>query len=93
MTLDELHATPGYQAARDPATAGFVFNHTMLRVKDIRRSLDFYSRVLGFTLVDVRHFPEARFSLYFLALVDDASVIPQDAQARRQWMKSIPGVL
>jgi lactoylglutathione lyase len=47
-----------------------VFNHTMLRVKDITKSLDFYTRVLGFSLVEKRDFPEAEFSLYFLALVD-----------------------
>jgi catechol 2,3-dioxygenase-like lactoylglutathione lyase family enzyme len=40
----------------DTATAQFVFNHTMLRVKDIEKSLDFYTRVLGFRLVDKRDF-------------------------------------
>lgn len=93
MALSDLASTPGLAAGRDAATHGFVFNHTMLRVKDIQRSLDFYSRVLGFTLVEVRHFPEARFSLYFLVLVDDPAQIPDDDQARHRWMKSVPGVL
>jgi lactoylglutathione lyase len=64
----------------------------MLRVKDITRSLDFYTRVLGFTLVEKRDFAEAQFSLYFLVLAN-ASDIPQDDAKRTEWMKSIPGVL
>ena len=93
MALSDLASTPGYQAAPEAATAGFVFNHTMLRVKDIAASLDFYSRVLGFTLVEVRHFPEAEFSLYFLALPAPGTTVPDNDAARHRWMKSIPGVL
>ncbi|MDB5816936.1 MAG: lactoylglutathione lyase [Rhizobacter sp.] len=92
MTLDELNSNPGITARPDAATAKFVFNHTMLRVKDIEKSLDFYTRVLGFSIVEQRNFPEAKFSLYFLALIDKAT-IPQDDAARHAWMKSIPGIL
>jgi lactoylglutathione lyase len=88
MSLHDLQTLPGV-TAHHAATAQFVFNHTMLRVKDIEKSLDFYTRVLGFRLVDKRDFPEAAFSLYFLALVDPAQ-IPADDAARHQWMKSIP---
>jgi catechol 2,3-dioxygenase-like lactoylglutathione lyase family enzyme len=70
MSLHELNTFPGVTAQPDSATRKFVFNHTMLRVKDITKSLDFYTRVLGFSLVEKRDFPEAEFSLYFLALVD-----------------------
>ncbi len=48
------------------ATEGFVFNHTMLRIKDPARSLDFYQRILGMKLVDRKDFEEAKFSLFFL---------------------------
>ena len=92
MTLDELNTLPGVTGKPDVATADFVYNHTMIRVKDLEKSLDFYTRVLGFRLVDKRDFPEAAFSLYFLALVDPAQ-IPADDSERHQWMKSIPGVL
>lgn len=92
MTLRELDTVPGVTAEPAVATHGFVFNHTMLRVKDITQSLDFYTRVLGFSLVEKRDFPEAEFSLYFLALVDRES-IPVDAAERNRWMKGIPGVL
>ena len=92
MSLNDLQTLPGVTAQPDSATAQFVFNHTMLRVKNIEKSLDFYTRVLGFRVVDKRDFPAAEFSLYFLALVDPAH-IPVDDAARHQWMKSIPGVL
>ncbi|MBA1192935.1 lactoylglutathione lyase [Pseudomonas entomophila] len=92
MSLQTLATLPGVTAQPDAATAKFVFNHTMLRVKDITRSLDFYTRVLGFTLVEKRDFAEAQFSLYFLVLAN-ASDIPQDDAKRTEWMKSIPGVL
>ena len=92
MSLQELNNIPGVTATPDSATQNFVFNHTMLRVKDIEKSLDFYTRVLGFSLVEKRDFPEAAFSLYFLALVDKAQ-IPADDAARTVWMKSIPGIL
>lgn len=46
---------------------GFIFNHTMLRIKDPIRSLQFYTGVLGMTLVKHRQFPDAKFDLYFLA--------------------------
>ncbi|MFO3705579.1 lactoylglutathione lyase [Xanthomonas codiaei] len=92
MPLSDLQQVPGAGAA--PAdTRGFVFNHTMLRVKDAQRSLDFYTRVLGFRLLDARHFADAKFSLYFLALVPDTTAIPDQDDQRRLWMAGIPGVL
>jgi lactoylglutathione lyase len=81
MSLHDLQTLPGVTAQPDAATAQFVFNHTMLRVKDIEKSLDFYTRVLGFRLVDKRDFPEAAFSLYFLALVDPAQIPPMTPPA------------
>lgn len=46
---------------------GYIFNHTMLRIKDPIKSLEFYTGVLGMTLVKHRQFPDAKFDLYFLA--------------------------
>lgn len=61
----------GLCEARDPATRGFVFNQTMLRIKSPTRSLDFYTRVLGMTLVKRLDFPSMKFTLYFLAVVEE----------------------
>jgi lactoylglutathione lyase len=88
-----LAGVPGVAAIRDAATRAFVFNHTMLRVKDPQVSLDFYTRVLGFTLVRKNDFEKGKFSLYFLALVDDDGDIPDDAAARRTWLARQRGVL
>jgi lactoylglutathione lyase len=92
-TRADLADVPGVAVTRDPATRDFVFNHTMLRVKDPQVSLDFYTRVLGFTLVRKNDFEKGKFSLYFLALVDDGDEIPDDAAARRTWLARQRGVL
>ena len=86
-----LASVPGV-SPREAATRGFVFNHTMLRVKDAKASLDFYTRVLGFSLVRQGDFPDAGFSLYFLAIVDPAD-IPADDSARKAWVAGLQGVL
>jgi lactoylglutathione lyase len=91
--MNDISPPTGVAATRDPATAGFVFNHTMLRVKDARASLDFYTGVLGFSLLRSNDFPEAAFSLYFLALVDDLSAMPEDPSARQHWIAGLQGVL
>jgi lactoylglutathione lyase len=40
--------------------------HTMLRVGDLQRSIDFYTQVLGMTLLRKRDNPEYRYTLAFL---------------------------
>lgn len=40
--------------------------HTMVRVRDLDRSLDFYTRLLGMTLLRRMEFPEGRFTLAFV---------------------------
>ncbi|MCK9513586.1 MAG: lactoylglutathione lyase [Pigmentiphaga sp.] len=40
--------------------------HTMLRVGDLERSLDFYTRVLGMQLLRRKDYPEGRFTLAFV---------------------------
>ncbi|HBS56779.1 MAG TPA: lactoylglutathione lyase [Stenotrophomonas sp.] len=93
MTLPALRDIPGVAAQAPAETHGFVFNHTMLRVKDITASLDFYTRVLGYQLIDKRDFAEAQFSLYFLAYVPAGMAVPEDDATRRVWMAGLPGVL
>ena len=49
----------------DVDTQSFVFNQTMLRVKDPEASLDFYTKVLGMKLYRKLVFKEMKFTLYF----------------------------
>jgi len=44
----------------------FRMMHTMLRVKDIEKSIDFYTRLLGMQLVRRNEFPEGKFTLAFV---------------------------
>lgn len=61
-----------------PETRGYVFNHTMLRVRDPQASLRFYTEVLGMTLLRKLDFADWKFSLFFLAYVPEGTNIPQD---------------
>jgi lactoylglutathione lyase len=40
--------------------------HTMLRVGDLTRSIDFYTKVLGMTLLRQKDYPDGRFTLAFV---------------------------
>ncbi|VEU21912.1 DEKNAAC102923 [Brettanomyces naardenensis] len=45
-------------------------NHTMIRVKDPKKSLEFYQGVLGLKVYDKKDFEGAKFTLYFLGSDD-----------------------
>lgn len=70
---------------RDPATLGFTLNQTMLRVRDPAASVRFYTEVLGFTELMKLDFAEAKFSLYFLALLREGETVPEDAAERTRF--------
>ena len=46
--------------------SGFRMLHTMIRVKDLDASLDFYTRLLGMQLLRKVDFPEGKFTLAFV---------------------------
>jgi lactoylglutathione lyase len=46
--------------------------HTMLRVGDLQRSLDFYTQVLNMKLLRRKDYPDGRFTLAFVGYGDEA---------------------
>ncbi len=46
--------------------------HTMIRVLDLEKSLDFYSNHLGMKLLRKHDYPEGRFTLAFLGYGDES---------------------
>lgn len=50
-------------------------NHTMVRVKDPVKSLQFYKDILGMKLYSKREFPDAKFTLYFLGYEHDPNYV------------------
>ena len=72
-TTPQPNQTPKADGVKSIAsqTDGFTFNHTMLRVKDPAKSLEFYTGVLGMTLLEIKKFPDMQFDLYFLAKLTD----------------------
>ena len=61
----------------------YLFNHSMLRVKDPKASIKFYE-FLGMKTIDQIDFPENKFSLYFLAYDDKHSATPGAHRSDRQ---------
>lgn len=45
--------------------------HTMLRVGDLDRSIDFYTQVLGMKLLRRNEYPEGKFTLAFIGYQDE----------------------
>ena len=58
-------------------TGNFQFLHTMIRVKDLDKSIDFYTRFLGMKLMRRDDYPSGEFTLAFVGYGDesDATVI------------------
>jgi lactoylglutathione lyase len=69
------------------------FNHTMIRVKDPQKSLEFYRSVLGMSLLRTVENPEGKFNLYFLGYrrQGDPEEVPRELLAGREGVSYPPG--
>ena len=47
--------------------------HTMIRIGDLKRSIDFYTRVMGMTLLRTSENPEYQYSLAFVGYGDEST--------------------
>ncbi|BFI24879.1 lactoylglutathione lyase [Marchantia polymorpha subsp. ruderalis] len=83
---------PGLCESPDEATKGYFIQQTMYRIQDPKVSLDFYTRILGMTLLKKLDFPEMKFSLYFVGYEDPAS-IPTDPAERMAYTFSSKATL
>ena len=78
----------------DEETKNYIFNQTMLRIKDPEKSLNFYTDILGMTLLKKLDFPEYEFSLYFLSyLRPNDDPVPENKNDRFAYTLSQKAVL
>jgi lactoylglutathione lyase len=47
--------------------------HTMIRVGDLQRSIDFYTRIMGMSLIRTTDRPEQKYSLAFVGYGDESA--------------------
>lgn len=85
---------PGVETSPSAASAGFVLNHCMLRVKDPAISLGFYTLIFGMRVLRKLDFPEMKFSLIFLYRSQEGEAAPpDDIGERTAWTFSQRGIL
>lgn len=53
--------------------AGARMLHTMIRVRDLDKSIDFYTRLLGMQLLRRKDYPTGKFTLAFVGYGDEAA--------------------
>ena len=59
-------------ATSQAVSQAFRLLHTMIRVKDLDKSIDFYTRLLGMTLMRRKDYPSGEFTLAFVGYGDEA---------------------
>jgi len=74
---------------RTEETASFKFNHTMIRVKDPKASLQFYTEILGMEILSEKNFGD--FTLYFLAFDHDNGSLTAEEKEKSRFSRE--GVL
>ncbi len=68
--MDDASTAPAASAGED--FSRFRMLHTMLRVRDLDKSLDFYTRLLGMKLLRRKDYPTGEFTLAFVGYGEEA---------------------
>lgn len=70
--MNETSGAPGPAGKAAADTRGFRLLHTMIRVRDLDKSLDFYSRLLGMKVLRRKDFPTGKFTLAFVGYGEES---------------------
>lgn len=91
----KLDVSEYYSAKKDEATKDWAMQQTMMRVKDPKRSLDFYTKVLGMQLITVGEFPQWGFTVFFVGYPPekDLGPVPQDDAEKFAYCMRVPGCI
>jgi len=68
-----MDATATAETAAATDKTRFRLLHTMIRVMDLERSLQFYTGLLGMTLLRKRDYPDGKFTLAFVGYGDESA--------------------
>ncbi|KAI9681792.1 MAG: Lactoylglutathione lyase [Trizodia sp. TS-e1964] len=84
--VELLGKDPGKPKEVDKATdiETYRLNHTMIRVKDAEKSLEFYKNVMGMHLLRTIKQSEAKFNLYFLGYKDSNTIPLGDDESSKR---------
>ena len=66
-----MTAQPTALKERQGDASGFRLLHTMIRVLDLEKSIDFYTRLLGMKLLRRQDYPSGKFTLAFVGYGDE----------------------
>lgn len=91
----KFDVTEYYKTPKDADTKDWVMQQTMFRVKDPKRSLDFYTKVLGMQLITTGDFPQWGFTVYFVGYPPekDLGPLPEDDDKKFAYCMQVPGCI
>ncbi|XP_072049668.1 lactoylglutathione lyase-like [Amphiura filiformis] len=89
LNIDEVESLC---AEPDPSTRDYISHHTMLLIKDPKKTLDFYTRILGMRLLFGVDLPAISTSTFFMGFAK-AEDIPKDKAKTIEWASKKPGCI